>query len=302
MNSEIKVVKVMLAVSEIPAAESLNFPLFASAKLDGYRCAIVDGRAMSRKMIPIPNLFVQKWAAENAAALEGLDGELIVGEPFGNDVFARSGAVGKISDEPDFTFYVFECWNQPQMTASDRYEYLKSKVVQLPRCKLVTQQLIESVDQLVKLNEGTLAQGYEGLILKKLDGKYKNGRSTLNEGLLMKWKEFIDSEAEILEVLQGKTNKNPEMKDALGHTKRSTAKAGKVLTETIGSFRVRDIYTGVEFQCGLGGQTLDEIAQLWAVRDKLVGKIIVYKSQKVGVKDKPRFPGMKAFREAFDLI
>lgn len=303
MDSNTTVIKVMLASSEIPKVEELKFPLFASAKLDGIRCAVVSGKAMSRKMIPIPNEFVQAWAKENAEALEGLDGELIVGEPCGDGVFIRSGkGVGTVGGEPDFTFYVFECWNQPTMMAVERYAYLESRVQNLPRCVLVPQSIVNTPEELLAYNRDALEQGYEGMILKKLWGHYKYGRSTLNEGLLLKWKEFSDSEAVILEVLQGKTNTNPDIRDALGHAKRSTAKAGKVGTQMVGSFRVKDIHSGVEFKCALGNQTVKEAEQLWAIREQLVGKTIVYKFQKVGVKDKPRFPGLKGFRDAFDII
>lgn len=303
METAQTVVKVMLASSEIPPVTALKFPLMASVKLDGIRCVVVDGKAMSRKMIPIPNLFVQAWAAEHSELLQGLDGELIVGLPYGEGVFNRSGTgVGKAGGEPDFTFHVFECWDKPELTAVERYQYLQSKVVGLPRCQLVEQDLLHTAEELLDWNTLTLQAGFEGVILKKPEGKYKNGRSTLNEGLLLKWKEFCDSEAEILEVLQGKTNTNPDIRDALGNAKRSSAKAGKVATDMVGSFRVRDIHSGVEFKCGLGNQTVKEAQKLWEMRDQLVGKIIVYKFQKVGVKDKPRFPGLKGFRDAFDIL
>lgn len=292
--------KVMLASSEIPAVESIKFPILVSAKLDGIRCAIVNGKPMSRKMIEIPNLFVQQWAAAHPE-LEGLDGELIVGLPYGQDCFNRSGSgVGKAGGKPDFTFYVFEVWNQPTMTAIERYAYIRENVPGMDRCEVVYQHVIEDAESLMALNSKMIELGYEGLILKDPNGKYKNGRSTLNEGLLLKWKEFVDSEAEILEVLQGKTNTNPDIRDALGHAKRSTAKAGKVGTQMVGSFKVRDIHSGVEFKCPMGG-TLKDAQDLWQVRDQLVGKVIVYKFQKVGVKDKPRFPGMKGFRDAWDI-
>jgi len=40
----------------------LSYPLLASVKIDGVRCIIRDGVAMSRSMKPIPNASVQAWA------------------------------------------------------------------------------------------------------------------------------------------------------------------------------------------------------------------------------------------------
>ena len=102
----------MLAASEIPEYNQLHYPLMASLKLDGIRSPQVNGRAMSRKMLPIPNKHYQEWCGDHAKALHGLDGEGIVGLPFAehddDDVFNRSTrGLMKAEGTPDFTFYVF---------------------------------------------------------------------------------------------------------------------------------------------------------------------------------------------------
>jgi DNA ligase-1 len=56
----------------------------------------------------------------------------------------------------------------------------------------------------------------------------------------------------------------------------------------------------VEFDLGTGftsGQRRD----LWVGRGKLKGKLVKYKFQPTGVKDKPRFPVFIGFRDARDL-
>ena len=55
--------------------------------------------------------------------------------------------------------------------------------------------------------------GFEGAMVRSLDGRYKNGRSTLREGLLLKVKPWKDSEAEILEVYEMMRNENEEEKE-----------------------------------------------------------------------------------------
>jgi DNA ligase-1 len=71
-----------------PAPETIKFPVLASPKLDGIRCIIRDGVAVSRNLKPIPNVYIQK----SLAGLPPLDGELIVGPPVGNDVWNRSNS------------------------------------------------------------------------------------------------------------------------------------------------------------------------------------------------------------------
>lgn len=296
--------QVMLAASKIPEISELRFPLWSSPKIDGVRSVVLEGVAVSRKMLAFGNIFLQEWAKTNEDALRGLDGELVVGAPYSefddDDVFNRtSGPVGRVSGQPDFSYHVFDRWNAQDGTlAVDRYEPLKGLVI--PRVKLVTQTLIRSPEELKAEFARVLELGYEGLILKNPRGLYKNGRSTILEGTLLKWKEFADSEAQIIGWKQGQTNKNIAVKDALGHTKRSSAKSGKVLLEGLGSWLARDIYSGVEFRCGVTGDAKECAAQ-WDDRYNLLGKVMTYRFQKVGTVRKPRFSAMLRWRPLFDL-
>jgi DNA ligase-1 len=52
-------------------ATGLKFPLLASAKIDGVRALVKDGKVLSRSLKPIPNRHVQ----EMFGSLEGADGE-----------------------------------------------------------------------------------------------------------------------------------------------------------------------------------------------------------------------------------
>ena len=56
---------------------ALPFPLYATPKIDGLRCLVIDGVATSRSLKPIPNRFVQSVLGTHL--LDGLDGELVVG-------------------------------------------------------------------------------------------------------------------------------------------------------------------------------------------------------------------------------
>lgn len=292
----------MLAATEIPEISQIKFPLLGSFKYDGFRALILNGKVMSRKMIEIPNLFVQKWAKEHEKELEGLDGELVVGSPFGEGVFNRcQNALTREDGEPDFTYYVFECPSVAHLPAVDRYEEIRNRVQSIARAKIVEQRVLKSEEDLFKMSEEALLAGYEGLILKGMQSLYKFGRSTLREGILLKWKEFVDSECVVLGVKQATKNTNTLKTDNLGNAKRSTSKEGKIPKQMVGSFIVRDIHSGVEFSCSTGSLKEGELEALWAKRDELTGKVFTYKYQKVGVLNKPRFSNFKGWRYPLDI-
>src|SRR5437899_138139 len=81
-------------------------------------------------------------------------------------------------------------------------------------------------------------RGFEGVMLRKPDGPYKFGRSTVREGYLMKVKRFTQEEAVVVGYEEQETNLNEATKDALGHTKRSSHKAGKRPAGVLGALRV----------------------------------------------------------------
>jgi DNA ligase-1 len=142
--------------------------------------------------------------------------------------------------------------------------------------------------------------GYEGLMIRDPKGPYKQGRSTENEGWLLKMKRFLDAEGEVLEILEGSQNNNPAFTDELGHTKRSTAKDGKVPNGTLGSFVVKNLQTGVVHKVGPNG-TMAECQQIWDNREQLIGKVLKFTFFPTGSVDKPRFPQFAGWRDASDM-
>ena len=298
--------KPMLAASEIPAPAAIEFPLLASFKLDGIRCPIIDGVAMSRKLLPLPNRHFQEWVAEHAEHLSGRDGEVVVGAPSGDGVMYRtSSGIMSRDGQPDFKFYVFDDHSLPTLTAHERNLRLQAWYADLPvavkaRVELLAQEAIYDLDGLKQKMDIAMDMGFEGLILKHPHRFYKFGRSTVTEGTLLKWKEFMDAEAVVLEVIEGETNNNKLEVDALGHAKRSSSKAGKVKNGTCGGFRVYSEQFG-EFYVAPGSMTAAQSKEIWATRAEKVGQHITYKYQPYGVLKYPRFPGWKCFRDNIDF-
>lgn len=285
--------------------DSLPYPLLASPKLDGIRAIFWRGRLVSRSLKDIPNSHTQElFNLLCAIHMEGLDGELIVGDPTAPDAFrTTSSAVMSKDGIPDVSFHVFDVvlpgrdlgFNARSAEVSRRLRLLKSsRVIAVPH------RMVVGPDELLALEAEWLAQGYEGVMLRRVDGLYKYGRSTLGEAHLLKVKQFMDGEAIIIGVEQLMHNTNEAKRNALGHLERSSHKAGKVGAGMLGALKVRDMKTGVEFDIGTG---FDEATRklLWHKRKVLVGELVKYKHFPGGVKEKPRFPVFLGLRSRDDL-
>lgn len=284
-------IKPMLACN---APEHIELPMLASPKIDGIRCMIVSGVAVSRNLKPIRNRYVQQCLA---GLPHGLDGELVVGQPGGEGVFRRtSSGVMSIKGEPDFTFWVFDNFD----VGGGFEERFASLSEQHPRVRIVPHYAIESHEALEEFEAKTLEHGFEGVMLRKPSGPYKWGRSSKSEGYLLKLKRFVDAEAEVLGAVELRHNHNVAKRNMLGRLERSSAKAGKVAGGVLGALLVRDIVTGVEFRIG-GGFTQKEREQLWKQRRSLVGRLAKYKYFAGGVKTAPRFPIFLGFRDRADM-
>ncbi|MGH7745791.1 MAG: ATP-dependent DNA ligase [Candidatus Dormibacteria bacterium] len=287
----------MLA-SEAP--EQVNFPVYASSKLDGIRGIALGGVLWSRSGKPIPNKYVQTWAKANANLLEGLDGELIVGKPWAKDVYrATNSAVMSHDGEPSFEFYVFDHVLNNNATYTTRIKELGARKMP-PKVVVLNNRYISSQEELDEFENACLDQGYEGLILRDPNGPYKNGRSTTKQGWMLKLKRFSDDEATIIGSEELMSNQNTANKDAFGRTERSSHLANMVPAGLLGALVVVDCKTKVEFNIGTGFDA-ETRERLWKQRDALVGKLVRYRHFRVGVKDKPRFPVFSGFRDPRDL-
>jgi DNA ligase 1 len=291
-----------------PAPAQLRFPLYASPKIDGIRAVIRLGWARSRKMELIPNLHVQKLI--RGYTMEGFDGELCVGPATAPDLMQKtqSGVMSR-DGEPQFTYYVFDLHNRPGTPYTTRYADLIKEVDVLHLVdpegtafvQVLPQVWIETQEQLDQYELECLSKGYEGVMVRRIDGFYKFGRSTPKDCLLMKLKRFVDNEAMIIGFEEQMHNTNEDVRSKTGHAKRSTAKAGLVGTGLLGSMLVRDVKTGIEFGVGTGF-TSAQRREYWVWRESLIGKFMTYKHfAATGVKEAPRFPVFKSFRDKIDF-
>jgi DNA ligase-1 len=147
-----------------------------------------------------------------------------------------------------------------------------------------------------------LDEGYEGVILRDPAGKYKYGRTTMAEHNAFKLKRFEDCEAYVTGMIPKYRNDNVAFENELGRTARSKKAEGLVELKTMGALVLKDIESGVEFNCGSGFSDDD---RLWwydnwqrIAEDKTP---VVYKKFLIGELNKPRHPIFKGIRMKDDL-
>jgi len=295
-----QITRPMLADS-IDNTNILQYPVIGSPKIDGIRCLLVNGQAVSRKFKPIPNHHIRETL--ESIIPEGADGEIIAGCTF-QDV---SSAVMSHDGVPAFTYCMFDLVvrdlerpYQERLKDIDRWWRSNDHAHSIVR--VVPTLVLQNEEQLLEFESRCLKEGYEGIMVRTPDGPYKCGRATLKQGWLLKLKRFHDSEAEIIGFEEQMHNENEKQVNELGLTKRSTAKAGKRPANTLGKFLVRDLKSGVEFEIGTGeGLTQELRKEIWAHQKQYLSRLIKYKSQPTGVKDKPRFPIFLGFRDPNDM-
>lgn len=286
--------KPMLAGKAPENLDLLPYPVITSPKLDGIRCLISNGVALSRSLKPIPNVSVQEWAQAHPE-LHGLDGELIVGDPTDPGcIRASMSALMSSGGSPDFHFYAFDRWDRGAKPFS---EFLSSANNPAPRTTQLWQHTTPDTTSLLRFEEQVLELGYEGLILRSPHSPYKFGRSTTREAYLLKLKRFQQAEAVIVGVEELLHNYNEPQINALGLTERSSHQANKGASGLLGALIVE--MDGVQFNIGTGFTHHDRVT-LWPLRETLVGQLVSFKYFPVGVKERPRHPVFICFRNPLD--
>ena len=270
----------------------VKFPVLASPKIDGIRAIVRDGVLMTQSLKPVPNKFIQ--SSVNWADYEGLDGELVVGSATDANVMqATQSGVMSEEGEPNWHYWCFD------MVSGETYEArldlvfetldgLEDSFMVGSKVKILSQTWVMNEVELKEYEEKVLAWGYEGVMLRSPNGLYKYGRSTENEGYLVKMKRFQDAEATILYSIPLMTNNNPAKTNNLGLTERSSAKEGLVAKDMLGAFHVVND-GGIEFDVGTGF-TEAQRKEYWHNREALIGQRIKFKFFNGGVKVAPRFP------------
>jgi len=294
------ITKPMLAVA-MDAPESISYPVLASPKLDGIRCLIHPSLGpVSRKFKPIPNDHIRKTLDSFGVSIVFLDGELVTYTDGVRDDFNTvQSKVMSVDGTPEFRFEVFDSFMHPDNPFEQRFMHAGAACQRLPEeVVLVEHVYVYHSQQLRDLDSEHVLAGYEGTMTRDPKGKYKQGRSTLKQGWLLKLKQFADAEGVVVGVEEKMHNGNELERDELGHAKRSTHAAGLRGAGTTGALVLSTEWG--ELRVGTG---FDDAlrAAIWRDAAAVIGRTVTFKYQPSGMQDKPRFPVFKGFRDWRDM-
>lgn len=314
--------KPMLASDFVEA--KLKFPLIAQPKVDGVRALHTTGGFTGRSLKKFKNLHITELFSHSALA--GLDGELAAERDTHPDLCRlTSSATGTIKGEPWLLWHIFD-YVTPETALlpyhhrcaellPKRFAELQQEVPHLfPHLRMIPYEIVNSMEQLVAYEQTCLLAGYEGVIIRGLRGKHKQGRSTPTEGGLLRIKRFVDFEFTVHTIIEGDANENEAQKNELGNTFRSSHQENKVPNGMIGAMIgnvtavVKDPTTGVvlfdkgaEVRVGAGCLDHTQRRCYFESQDEFKGFIHKAKFFPKGIKDKPRFPTWQSFRHEADI-
>jgi DNA ligase-1 len=276
----------------------LNFPVLATPKLDGIRCLMINGKAVSRKFKPIPNDYIRQTLEMTCNSMQ-LDGEIMIeGLSFNN----LSGDVRRKDGRPTTFYYaVFDLVSDNHLTQTyaNRMENLKATLL-APVCRKILPVLIANAKELQAYEVACLEKRYEGIMVRSPNSPYKCGRSTENEGYLLKIKRFEDAEAVVIGFNEMMHNDNVATRDAFGRTERSSHQENLRGAGVLGNLECKAKGWSKEFEIGTGFDAKTRL-NLWANRTKLIGNLVKFKHQPSGAGERPRFPTFIGFRDKWDL-
>lgn len=282
----------MLA-AKLSDVSELRFPCLATPKLDGIRCLIVDEQLRTRSFKPVRNAHINACLA---SLPNGLDGELMTDGGFQ----LVTSAVMKQAGTPKFKYWVFD-WYDAHRGYAERVNELLTHL-EHPHLQVLFPTPLNNRQEFDEYYEAALNMGYEGICTRAPDSPYVCRRSTPREQYLVKFKQWDDSEAVILGFKEAMENTNDIVPDNFGYARRPGGRADHQPKGYLGAFLVRDVHTGCEFSIGGGkGLTLALRQHIWDYQDSYLGKVVKYRYQPCGTKDKPRIPQFLSFRDPEDM-
>jgi DNA ligase-1 len=215
-------------------------------------------------------------------------------------------------------FRAFDCFRKPDEHFLERYADTEFVIDRIGHQQItaVHHTWVADMDEFMHVADQHILQGYEGTMIRHLDGPYKSGRSTLKQGWLVKYKAWADAEGTVIGFEELMRNENPDLKDEFGLAKRSSHKENMVPANTLGALILETEWGTLRVGTGFdatarqiiwnrnmvkvlkdGETSFDEYEVLVRGRQPDLGRTVTFKYQPHGMQDLPRFPVFLGFRE-----
>lgn len=302
--------KPQLFSNDLPTYDDITYPVIASYKLDGIRCIFKDGEMLSRSLKQIPNKqlqerfqFLKDYSRVNNIIL---DGELydhnmtfqeithyVMTEDFESErSIKKHGEVKVIPDT--LQFHMFDRLNPDNLNEKYIDRLLHNGIIKFKYLRYVKTSKIPNKQLLEAFYKKALNNGYEGLIVRNPESKYKMGRVTFKSGDGYKFKPYRTFDAVIKNVIQATKVRDGAEKttNELGRSVTSKKKDDRVLVNKAAAFLCE--YEGKDIKVVIA-MTDKEKEKIWKDRDKYINSVLEYKAMLLGAKDVPRHPVMLRF-------
>lgn len=231
--------------------EKWKGPVFVQPKLDGERCRnlvssdpILLSSEQERKNFAVPDLISQsRELFFNLGEPLELDGELYIhGEDFEDIHSIVSRTVNRSPLHHQMEFHVFDIIDLtvPQIERTKRLIEISKSFP--PSIKLVPTTVAENAEEVRRIFNRYISEGYEGIVVRNIDAPYIRRRSTY----MMKFKP-----------------KKSDIYDVVGYVEGTGKYAG-----TIGALQCQGD-DGTIFEVGSFSITDEERKKLWNMREEL---------------------------------
>ena len=296
-----------MKASDVKDVDALQYPLEVLTKYDGVYALVHEGKLLGRSLKPFKNTYITELLSD--PKFEGFVGELC--ETQESTSLARedlcrntTSCVNTIDKEWEFEWKLFDYIHPDviHLGYTERIEALYKRIgyISCPMdISVVESSAATCGADVVDMYEESLKLGYEGIILRKPDGKWKNGRSTLKEQFLLRMKPQSDAEAVVVGVVEALENNNLAIINELGYTERSSHQENKTGKGMLGSFLCIDIASGKDITVSAGKLTHGERVEYF--NNPPIHQVVKYRSMTYGVKEAPRFARFYSFRAVEDL-
>jgi ATP-dependent DNA ligase len=245
-------------------------------KLDGIRCIVKSDGMWTRngkQIVSAPHIFESLKHHFLANPDLVLDGELYYRDKNNfNTICSLVKKTKPTVDDLVLSSQSIEYWIYDVASSKIHFDHRKVELHAFAHDKHIRVLLgerVDSEDKMIEKYGKYIEQGYEGLMIRTINGKYENKRSKH----LLKYKTFSDSEYTIVDVYEGKG--------------RLSGKCGQMLLETDDGTRFYSTANGDE----------NYMTELWNRREELIGKQATVKYFELTPDGIPRFPKIIGIRD-----
>jgi DNA ligase-1 len=269
----------MLAKNYEDEFDDSMFPVYGNFKFDGMRCVTRNDGMWSRNGKPIvsaPHIRKALQSVYDVCPKAIFDGELYchkLNKDF-NKIISLAKKSKPTKEDLDesasvLEYYVYDFISPfGHLPFAERHSLLKEFLRNTPGIVVVDSPILKNRKELDEHYGKCMEEGYEGQIIR-LNKPYEHKRSKY----LLKRKEFIDAEYEVIEVCEGVGNRS--------------GTAGYMI------LKMKD---GRTFKSNIKG-TFDYLKQLLVDRKSLTGKMVTVKYFQLTPDGVPRFPYVIAVRD-----